>query len=149
MAPPWETITLFSVLPPLSFTLTLGAQKIALPGNKNTIKGVRQRDKPALTSATKNLRHKWIISEARWLLQNYVFEMLKILPRTIYSSTFDVLLNFRAEIYQGFWGLHKTICLNETAPGKGHNIICRLLGSFLCNRVRKPGFLERKNKMIL
>lgn len=67
----------------------------------------------------------------------------------MHSSTCDVLLNFRAGIYQGFGGLQNTICLNETPPGNGHNIIGRHLGSFLCNRVRKPCLLERENKTIL
>lgn len=147
-ASPWELV-LFSVFIPLSFTLTSGAQRIALPGNKNTIKRVRQRDKPPLTSDTWNQRHKWIISEAKWLLQNHVFEMFKILPLTIYSSTCDVLLNLQQKFIKGFQGFQKTICLNENAPGKGHNIICRHLGSLLCNCFRKPCFLERENKMIL
>lgn len=70
--------------------------------------------------------------------------MLKILPLIMHSSTCDILLNSRTEIYQGFLGLQETIYINETAPGKDHNIISRHLASFLYNNVRKSMFAGKE-----
>lgn len=73
------------------------------------------------------------------------FEMIKILPLMMYSSTRDVLLNFRAGIYQDILKHQEITYLNETAPREGHSIIRKYLPFFFFSNVRKHCLLVREN----